>query len=224
MMNPIQINTVSTVDAVKGALESDILSLYFAPGSKLTESDLSVRYSVSRNTVREAIAHLLAQGLLTKTANKGVFVRRFTVDDVQEIFHLRALLELEAVNTILSAKQAPIHLYQQVDRLEQINRQTFWDEYVKADIQFHNALVACANSPRLSRLYDTILTEVKLCIYQTRNYVQIPNETQSTHREILDAICNQHRDTAHTLLREHIEHVIKRYCGGLIAMANDTKS
>jgi len=117
-MNTIQINTVSTVDAVRNALETDILSLHFAPGSKLTESDLSVRYNVSRNTVREAIAHLLAQGLLTKVANRGVFVRKFTVEDVQEIFHLRALLELEAVNTIFATDQSPTHLYSLVEELE----------------------------------------------------------------------------------------------------------
>jgi len=217
-MNTIQINTVSTVDAVRNALETDILSLHFAPGSKLTESDLSVRYNVSRNTVREAIAHLLAQGLLTKVANRGVFVRKFTVEDVQEIFHLRALLELEAVNTIFATDQSPTHLYSLVEELEGINRKPCWDDYVKADIQFHRALVASANSPRLSRLYDTIQTEVKLCIYQTRNYVQIPSETQRTHKEILDAVCDRRCDTARLLLKEHIEHVIKRYCGGLIAM------
>ena len=217
-MNTIQINTVSTVDAVRNALETDILSLHFTPGSKLTENDLSVRYNVSRNTVREAVAHLLAQGILTKVANRGVFVRKFTVEDVQEIFHLRALLELEAVNTIFVTNQSPTHLYSLVEELEGINRKPCWDDYVKADIQFHRALVASANSPRLSRLYDTIQTEVKLCIYQTRNYVQIPSETQHTHKEILDAVCNQQCDTARLLLKEHIEHVIKRYCGGLIAM------
>lgn len=220
-MNTIQINTVSTVDAVRNALETDILSLHFAPGVKLTEADLSTRYNVSRNTVREAVAHLLAQGLLTKVANKGIFVRKFTVEDVQEIFHLRALLELEAVNTIFATNQTPLHLYPLVENLERINRQPCWDDYVKADIQFHCALVACANSPRLSRLYDTILTEVKLCIYQTRNYVQIPSETQRTHREILNAVCDQQCDVARLLLKEHIEHVIKRYCGGLIAMNKD---
>lgn len=220
MMEPIQITTVSTVDAVKNALEADILSLYFPPGLKLTESDLALRYNVSRNTVREAIAHLLAQGLLTKIANKGVYVRRFTTEDVQEIFQLRALLELEAVSQIFAGNHTTTHLYSLVEILEQLNRQTGWDDYVKADIQFHNTLVAAAGSSRLSRLYETILTEVKLCIYQTRNYVQIPNSTQSSHREILDAINGNDKDAARKLLKEHIEHVIKRYCGGLLAMDN----
>lgn len=217
-MDLVQLNTVSTVDAVRNALEADILSLRFAPGEKVTESDLSSRYGVSRNTIREAVAHLLAQGLLTKIANKGVYVRRFTVTDVQEIFHLRSLLELEAVRSISASGDTPSHLFEIVDELEHIDRHAKWDDYVRADILFHSGLVAAAKSPRLQKLYDTILTEVKLCIYQTRNYVQIPNGNTASHRLILDAICSQDTDTAIKLLREHIEHVIKRYCAGLLAM------
>lgn len=217
-MDTISLNTVSAVDAVRNALEADILSLRFPAGAKITESDLAARYGVSRNTVREAIAHLLSEGLLTKVANKGVSVRRFTVEDVQEIFHLRALLELEALNRILSGGKKPEELYRYVHQLEQTDRQENWDEYVRNDTQFHSLLVEYAGSPRLSKLYQTILTEVKLCIYQTRNYVQLPANTNTTHRKILDAICEGDKRTAEHLLQEHIEHVIKRYCAGLLAM------
>lgn len=221
-MESIKINTVSTVDAVCNALESDILSLQFSPGEKITESDLAIRYSVSRNTVREAVAHLLAQGLLTKVANKGISVRRFTVQDVQEIFHLRALLELEAVNTILAAKIQPRNLYRIVDELEALNRREQWDDYVRADIRFHSGLVAAAGSTRLVKLYDTILTEVKLCIYQTRNHVALPEGNNTTHRILLDTICSGDVSVSKQLLKNHIEHVIKRYCSGLVAMDRTT--
>lgn len=222
-MESIKLNTVSTVDAIRNALEKEILSLQFAPGEKITESDLAVRYCVSRNTVREAIAHLLAQGLLTKIVNKGVYVRRFTVDDIKEIFHLRAILEQEAVKTIMDSQTDISALYALVDQLEKINRQDFWDDYVHADIDFHKALVASAASPRLLKLYDTILTEVKLCIYQTRHYVPTPKSNIATHRAVLDAILKN--DTNATrLLQEHIEHVTKRYCSGLIAMDHAQKS
>ena len=217
-MESVKLNTVSTVDAVRNALESDILSLRFAPGEKIAESDLAIRYGVSRNTVREAVAHLLAQGLLTKVANKGVSVRRFTIQDVQEIFHLRAMLEVEAVNSILKSQGNPSHLYTIVDELESLNRQDQWDDYVFSDIHFHKELVATAGSTRLSKLYETILTEVKLCIYQTRNYVSIHTEAHASHRKILDALCRGDGNASTQLLKDHIEHVIKRYCAGLIAM------
>ena len=217
-MNSVQLNLVSAVDAVCTALETDILNLHFAPGDKITENTLAKRYGVSRNTVREAITHLLAQGYLTKVANKGVYVRKFTATDVQEIFHLRALLELEAVHGIAASGQIPTELFVAVQELESFDRVAQWDAYVRLDIQFHTELVAAAGSPRLSRLYDTILTEVKLCIYQTRNYVTIPAGTDASHRQILDALCSQEYESAANLLRLHIQQVITRYCTGLEAM------
>jgi len=222
-LDPIQLNLVSTVDAICSALEADILSLRFAPGEKITESELAARYGVSRNTVREAIAHLLAQGLLTKIANKGVYVRKFTAADIQEIFHLRSLLELEALRSIAASGEAPATLLPLAQELEQIDRQNNWDAYVRADIRFHTSLVAASGSPRLSRLYDTILTEVKLCIYQTRNYVPIPSGSDPSHRRIIETLCAGNAQEAAQLLRQHIAQVITRYCAGLQAMEHNKK-
>ena len=217
-MNSVQLNLISAVDAVCAALENDILNLHFAPGAKITESALAERYGVSRNTVREAVAHLLSQGYLTKGANKGVSVRKFTATDVQEIFHLRQLLELEAVSMIAAAGSFPASLVDILQQLETFDRVAHWDNYIRLDIRFHTCLVAAANSPRLSKLYDTILNEVKLCIYQTRNFVTIPAGKDASHRQILDALQTKEYDTAANLLRQHIQQVITRYCAGLEAM------
>lgn len=217
-MNSVQLNLISAVDAVCAALENDILNLHFAPGAKITESALAERYGVSRNTVREAVAHLLSQGYLTKVANKGVSVRKFTATDVQEIFHLRQLLELETVSMIAAAGSFPTSLVDILQQLETFDRVAQWDDYIRLDIRFHTCLVAAANSPRLSKLYDTILNEVKLCIYQTRNFVTIPAGKDASHRQILDALQTKEYDTAANLLRQHIQQVITRYCAGLEAM------
>lgn len=217
-MESAPIHTISTVDAVRRALEKDILSLTFTPGERIIESDIAARYGVSRNTVREAVAHLLACGLLTKVANKGVSVRRFTVNDVQEIFHLRAMLETAAVEAIINAKIVPDELYAIVNELESINRNQQWDEYVQTDIRFHSRLVSLAGSPRLFKLYDSILTEVKLCIYQTRNHVTVADSNTASHRILVDTICKGDYPSSAQLLKQHIEHVIKRYCFGLVAM------
>lgn len=217
-MDSIKINAVSTVEAVRNALEQDILNIHFAPGEKIAESDLTVRYGVSRNTIREAIAHLLTQGLLTKVANKGVYVQQFTPQDIREIFQLRSLLELEAARSIINSSADISFLYPLVEQLERTDRNCNWHEYVQADISFHSELVAAAGCSRLKKLYDTILTEVKLCIYQTRNFVPVSVPNQSTHRMILDAMTQKKEATVCRLLNDHICHVVKRYCAGISAM------
>ncbi|MBE6946653.1 MAG: GntR family transcriptional regulator [Ruminococcaceae bacterium] len=210
----MQLKTVSTVDAVCKALENDIFQLHFPAGSKITENDLVSRYGVSRNTLREAIAYLLSSGLLVKVANKGVYVKEITQDDIQELFHLRELLETEALRTVYACGFIPIDLMHQVEVLEGIDAEKDWYAYVRADCDFHAALVTAAGSDRLSRLYETIATEVKLCIYQSHSFIPLRSEYTHHHRQILEALENGNLDEAIQILSVHIDHAIQSYAEG----------
>lgn len=213
-MCPIELKIVSTVDALCNMLENDIYTLEFPPGSRITEADLTARYGVSRNSIREAIAFLLANGLLIKVANKGVYVREITIDDVREIFHLRELLEAEAVRLIVDSGVIPAELMHLAKEIESISPDTKWDQHVKADINFHELLVSSAGSPRLMRLYESIIAEVKLCIYQSHDYVPLKKENAASHMMLLRAMENNDLDKALKTLNDHMEHAIQSYESG----------
>lgn len=62
---------------LEGRIKTGVLS----PGDKLpTEHDLSLQYTVNRHTVRRALAHLQARGLVESTQGRGSFVRRPTLE------------------------------------------------------------------------------------------------------------------------------------------------
>ncbi len=216
-MNSVQLTTVSTVDAICRALEHDIFSLHFAPGEKITEQELVERYHVSRNTLREAITQLRVQGLLTKEANKGVSVKKLSVEDVKEIFHLRALLEQEAVRRILANGNIPAHLGEHVEAMEGSGQPVSLEDKMRSDFLFHSGLVAASGSTRLQKLYDTIQTEGKLCIYQTSRYVPFSGDNPVSHRLILETLQKGDCETTQRLIEQHIFHVIEPYCAGVAA-------
>ena len=56
MMEREQLRTGSTVEAVSTALEEDMYALRYEMGEKIKEADLVLRFNVSRNTSREALA------------------------------------------------------------------------------------------------------------------------------------------------------------------------
>lgn len=225
-MDQIQLNTVSTVDAVCRALENDIFHLRYPPGAKITEADLTSRYSVSRNTIREAIAHLLSNGLLEKVANKGVYVRRITSDDLQELFRLRELLEMEAMTQIIRSGEIPSDLIRYAEALEQVDSSLYWDEkvmdsYIRADIRFHQALVEAAGSARLNRLYDTIIAEVMFCIYLVHRRIpmdgedlkrhKLPPDRLNQHRRIVEALEKKDLALATEVISKHMKSACERY-------------
>ena len=207
----IELKTVSTIDALSERIESDIFSRYYAPGAKITENDLTRRYAVSRNTVREAIAYLLASGLLTKVANKGVYVRRITIDDVREIFTLRGLLEDQAVRAIVASGIIPAELSHLAEDMEAIDAVRNWAEYIEADIRFHKLLVESAGSPRLLRLYNAILAEVKLCVYGSRSFFPLKHENAAAHLRLLRAMEGGDLSEAISILHSHMEQAIASY-------------
>ncbi len=83
-------------EQIARALEKDIILGRLRPGEKLREEDLAERFSASRHHVREGLARLERVGIVSKERNRGVSVRRFTAEEVREIYELREILQRQA--------------------------------------------------------------------------------------------------------------------------------
>lgn len=68
----------------------------FVPGQRLVEQKVAEQYDLSRTPVREAIRRLEAEGLVVVERNRGAVVRELSVDDVVDLYELRARLEAYA--------------------------------------------------------------------------------------------------------------------------------
>ena len=64
-----------------------------AAGSKLNEAAVAALLGVSRGPVREAFRALEESGLVRLEKNRGVFVRQIGVEEADEIYELRAVLD-----------------------------------------------------------------------------------------------------------------------------------
>ena len=64
-----------------------------APGDQLDEQALAARLGVSRTPLRAAIARLAQEGLVVTLPYRGSFVRRFTVEEIDGLYEVRAALE-----------------------------------------------------------------------------------------------------------------------------------
>ncbi|HIE44177.1 MAG TPA: GntR family transcriptional regulator [Candidatus Omnitrophica bacterium] len=62
-------------------------------GEKLTEEELASRFNVSRTPIREILKSLEQEGLIETRRKRGIFFRRFTQKEVEEVFDVRSVLE-----------------------------------------------------------------------------------------------------------------------------------
>ena len=210
-MQKAQIRTISTVEAVSYMIEKDIYSLHYIMGERLIETELANRYDVSRNTLRESMTFLTSKGLLKKVPNRGFYVKEVLAGDVAEIFHLRELLESEALRRIIAAGVLPKELHQLADEVSCYDPKTESVSHLQADIAFHTYLVAAADSPLLMNMYEMLLYDIKLCIFQSQAFVPPRPENIVLHYNLLRAM--EDRDIEHSLayMREHIASAIEMY-------------
>lgn len=83
-------------EQISQEIERDIIFGRLSPGRKLREEELAQRFEASRHQIREALARLTRTGIVLKERNKGVSVRRFSADEVCQIYEIREILQRQA--------------------------------------------------------------------------------------------------------------------------------
>jgi DNA-binding GntR family transcriptional regulator len=198
----------SKKERIYRTLRQEVLTLALAPGAILVEGALSRRFRAGRPTIREALALLQQDGLLTAMPRRGYLVSSITMDDVQELFELRLILE-SAVAKLAASRITPAEL----DRLaaladpphvvvepKRIRR------FIDRNREFHLGLARATRNERLVRLIERTLDEM------TR-LVVVAYET-GEHEQVVAALRSGDEQRAANAMAEHVlmtrERVFKR--------------
>lgn len=149
-------------EKVAGLLRDRLIAGDFAPGQKLSEQSLSESLGISRNTLREAFRLLTSEGLLRHEANRGVFVMTPCIANVIDIYRVRRVIECGALAGAYVGHPAVLRMQVAVDEARSASAQKDWQSLGSANMSFHAAIVALADSERLSHLYAQIAAELRL--------------------------------------------------------------
>jgi GntR family transcriptional regulator, trigonelline degradation regulator len=92
----VERKNVTLRDQVLEKLKGAILDFRFRPGQRLIERELCDLMGVSRTSVREALRHLEAEGLVRTIPNRGPVVAAVTADEARQLYEVRGALEAMA--------------------------------------------------------------------------------------------------------------------------------
>lgn len=146
-------------------LKNDILDGTLRPGESLRELDLTERYGVARNTVREALRLLTRDGLGIHQVHRGVTVRVYSPKEVEDIFRLRAVLEEKAARRAGSLSTAEAaHLERVLVESEEAFSTGDARAGLNANLAFHRDIVALLGNPRMNELFIQLLTEIRIVL------------------------------------------------------------
>jgi DNA-binding GntR family transcriptional regulator len=146
-------------------LRDGLIAGDFTPGQRLSEQALCMRLGVSRNTLREAFRLLTKEGLLEHKANRGVFVITPTISSVTDIYRVRRTIEYRALSQSYPKHPATARMREAVDHAKAARQRQNWHGVGSANMRFHAAIVALADSTRLSEFYAQVAAELRLSFF-----------------------------------------------------------
>lgn len=199
------LQTHSLPGLVQREIERMILAGELAAGAKLNEVAIAELLGVSRGPVREAFRALEESGLVRLEKNRGVFVRQIAVEEADEIYELRAVLDDFAGRRVAQrAQPADVKgLRGLVDRMDRAVTRDDVDGYHAANLEFHDTLVGLAGNGKLLATYRKLVNELNL--YRRATLAQdgaLPVSVRE-HHDILDKIAAGQAAAAGRALFDH---------------------
>ena len=142
---------------IAGALREEILGGRYRPGERIRQEDVAAQYGASRIPVREALAMLAAEGLVTLVANAGAWVTRLSAHECAEAYLIRERLE-----PLLLRMSLPLLDDAALGRMDELAGQmeqaaggeggTDVDAFLRADREFHLASYRPADDGETGRI------------------------------------------------------------------------
>jgi DNA-binding GntR family transcriptional regulator len=190
-------------------LRARIVSGRLRGGERLLPNELAADLGISPTPVKEACLKLEADGLVVNSSRRGMVVRDFTVEDVEELYAARMLLEKGAVEVAFDAGQldGALHaeLLESLTKHREFAKGSTLDELSKAlfyDRSFHTTLVSAARIPVISGSHGRILDQTHTVFVSILgDYARSVEE----HQNIADAIAAGGKAQIIDALWRHLE-------------------
>ena len=196
-------------DLTYQAIRDRIISGEYQPGAHLKEEVVAQDTGASRAPVREALRRLNAEQLVEFAPNRGAYVTSWSLEDVEEIYTLRSILEgqaaFRAATRIVETEIAVLtECADRIDALLAHGGEQNTAEIFKANHQLHNTILHAVHSERLSKLLSW-LVEIPVTLQTFEKYSDRDIERSNHHhRELIDASRSRDPHWAQKVMETHL--------------------
>jgi DNA-binding GntR family transcriptional regulator len=192
-------------EEVADRLRQQIFARELEPGSWIDELKLCAEFGISRTPMREALKVLAVEGLVTMKVRRGAYVTEMSKTDVEQVYHVMALLESDAAGRVAAhaseAERAELRALH--ERLEKQVRQR--DAFFATNEQFHMALLRMAGNRWAMQTVTDLRKVMKLNRHHSLFKQGRLAESLAEHRALMAAIEARDAAEATRLMRAHFE-------------------
>ena len=178
------------------------------PGTKIVETELSKFLGISRTPLREALKILALDGLVEILPHKGARVKPFSVEEIDYLFDVIAVLEglaaEQAAKFITHKQMSDLEHLHETMRGHYLNRDR--DSYFEINTEIHEALINGAANPILSELHSRLMLRARRGRYMAILEQERWEEAMTEHDELMAALRRKDSVSAGAVWRKHLIH------------------
>lgn len=210
MVRPLPVRRRSASEHTLHSLRTGILDGSLPGGAPLREVQLAKSMAVSRTPVREAIARLVTEGLVTRDDVGSAIVFRPTLAELTEIYEIRITLESLAARLAVD-EPAPDLSTSIRSHLDRLNAAKPGHDWAERHEELHLALYENCGRPRLLAYIRTLRAQsepyVRLAAQVDRTFA---DDADRQHQEMAGLVAARDGAAVATLIRNHLQATLNR--------------
>ena len=206
----------SATTIVFDALRRAIIIGELDDGAALRQDDIAKAFNTSRIPVREAIARLEQLGLVETRRYKGAVVAAISIEDIDEIFDLRAIVESDAIRRSIFNKQG-----KNSDQVRSYHlafgEAKIPEEWSDLNRKFHCSMYDAEGSPNYTSVINGLLDRLDRYLRAQLSLTDGMDLATREHALILEAYEAGDAERAAKLTYDHVQ-------GAKVSLINYLKS
>ncbi|MBC0852825.1 GntR family transcriptional regulator [Pantoea stewartii] len=188
-------------------LRKDIVTCVIQPGALLSEKEVSARFHLSRQPVREAFIKLAEAGLVQILPQRGTFVRKISAKQVEDGRFIREAVELAVIRR--AARETSQRGLMALEHNLQLQRITAArgdsQMFLSLDDEFHRLIAESIDCMLAWETIENIKATMDRVRYLTLNQVAPAETLIEQHEAVFVALKARDADQAETALRHHLQ-------------------
>jgi len=159
------------------------------PGQLYNEIAIAKELNISRTPVREALLELSSKGLVSYLPRKGVQIKKFTKQDVEEIFDLRMAIESFAVQKAVESYSQDLKRFERIlsDQRKAAKNKDY-QAFMEADRIFHTTFSKLIKNKRLLSILENLRDLIHLMGIQALDLENRAELVIEEHKQIIEAV------------------------------------
>lgn len=187
-------------------VRSSIRDFHLLPGVKVSDKEIADRMQISRTPVREALVRLAEKGLLQALPNRGFRVRKFSGQDISNLYTLREALEVLAVRlaTRNLNKMRINKLRKAIEQAHAASLDGRLKDACLAEETFHDLIAEYSGNDLLYKTLHDLGDQIHIARRYDHMRIGSAERIFEEHSRILDLMAQGDEDSASFEMAEHI--------------------